>query len=108
MAMDPARLTEPNYHIKPEVAEVVMKTIGYVPGKQMFHVDNVDKARVITQFCEEIMAGQLPDVTPAWVEFWFDSVGIPRSQRLLAYATIFPQKALLSVVWFWRSYHGPR
>ena len=59
-----------------------------------------NEASDLELFAEKIIIDGYIDMNhPAWVA-WFKSAGFNENQQLLVYSTVFPQRALLSVINF--------
>lgn len=54
----------------------------------------------LERFIEKLIIDGYVDMThPAWVA-WFAGAGFDERQQLLTYSTVFPQRALLSIINF--------
>lgn len=71
-----------------------------ITDKLLFNPKELTKeeASDLELFIEKVIIDGYVDMShPAWVA-WFTAAGFNESQQLLVYSTVFPQRALLSVI----------
>jgi len=101
--------TKPNQYIEAHEVDDIMKTSGIIPGANLFVFNDIDQVRVATQYAEELVsckAYNMPE--PRWITFWIKNAGFDNLPKISVYGLLLPGKLLLSIVYFYRNYNGPK